>query len=209
MKPLTIGVLGLQGDVEEHEHILGTILDKKIPGSSVQRVKTVNHADAVHGLVIPGGESTTIGILGQQRKLLDTIRTRISNGLPALGTCAGLILLANRVYDKTAGETKQSLIGGLDVTVERNSFGRQRESFEADLSIPILGEAAYRGIFIRSPVIKNAGPKTEVIAKISDNAIVAVRQGNIIGTSFHPELSGDPRLHEYFIQLVSRNPLLS
>ncbi len=208
MKPLTIGVLGLQGDVEEHEHILGTILEKKIAGSKVQRIKTLPDAEAVHGLIVPGGESTSIGILAQQGKLLDTIRTRISTGLPVLGTCAGLIMLANRVYDKAVGETKQSLIGGLDVTVERNSFGRQRESFEADISIPILGEAAFRGIFIRSPVIKNAGPKTDVISKIND-AIVAVKQGNIIATSFHPELSGDTRLHEYFIQLVSRNPLLS
>ena len=162
----------------------------------------------VQGLVVPGGESTAIGLLAQKKAILETIQNRIAKGLPTLGTCAGLIMLANRVYDRVVGETKQPLIGGLDIAVERNSFGRQRESFEADLSIPVLGETLFRGVFIRSPVVKQVGPSVDVLSRLGDR-IVGVKQGNTFGTCFHPELSGDTRLHEYFIQLVSQSPLLA
>lgn len=170
-------------------------------------VKTTSQAENVHGLVVPGGESTAIGRLAENKAILQTLRGRIEKGLPTLGTCAGIIMLANEVYDRTVGETKQHLLGGLDVTVERNAFGRQRESFEADLSIPLLGQEKFRGVFIRSPVVKHVGPGVEVLSQLEEKT-VAVRQGSIIGTSFHPELSGDTRLHEYFVQLASKNPLL-
>ncbi len=162
----------------------------------------------MHGLVVPGGESTAIGRLAENKGILQTFRGRIEKGLPTLGTCAGIIMLANEVYDRTAGETKQHLLGGLDVTVERNAFGRQRESFEANLSIPALGNDPFRGVFIRAPIVKQISSKVEVLSKLEDR-IVAVRQGNIVGTSFHPELSGDTRLHEYFVRTVTQNPLLT
>ncbi len=172
------------------------------------RVKTSLNAENVHGLVVPGGESTAIGLLAENKDLLQTLMGRIEKGLPTLGTCAGIIMLADKAYDRTVGETKQHLLGGLDVTVERNAFGRQRESFEADLSIPALGKESFRGVFIRAPIVKQVGSKVEVLSKLEDR-IVAVRQGNIVGTSFHPELSGDTRLHEYFVRTVTQNPLIA
>ncbi len=162
----------------------------------------------MHGLVVPGGESTAIGRLAENKGILQTLRGRIEKGLPTLGTCAGIIMLANEVYDRTVGETKQHLLGGLDVIVERNAFGRQRESFEANLSIPALGNGPFRGVFIRAPIVKQFRSKVEVLSKLEER-IVAVRQGNIVGTSFHPELSGDTRLHEYFVRTVTQNPLLT
>ncbi len=162
----------------------------------------------MHGLVVPGGESTAIGRLAENKGILQTLRGRIEKGLPTLGTCAGIIMLANEAYDRTLGETKQHLLGGLDVVVERNAFGRQRESFEANLSIPALGNESFRGVFIRAPVVKQVSSKVEVLSKLEDR-IVAVRQGNILGTSFHPELSGDTRLHEYFVKTVTQNPLIA
>ncbi len=162
----------------------------------------------MHGLVVPGGESTAIGRLAENKGILQTLRGRIEKGLPALGTCAGIIMLAEQVYDRTVGETKQHLLGGLNVTVERNAFGRQRESFEANLSIPALGTDPFRGVFIRAPIVKHVSSKVEVLSKLEDR-IVAVRQGNIVGTSFHPELSGDTRLHEYFVRTVAQNPMLT
>jgi len=171
-------------------------------------VKTPSDAEKVHGLVVPGGESTTIGRLAESRGILQTLRERVEKGLPTLGTCAGMIMLANQVHDRTMGETKQQLLGGLDVTVERNAFGRQRESFEANLSIPALGNEPFRGVFIRAPIVKQVSSKVEVLSKLEDR-IVAVKQENILGTSFHPELSGDTRLHEYFVRTVTQNPLIA
>lgn len=194
--------------MEEHESALRLALQTQRVEGSVARIKTTADAEKVHGLVVPGGESTAIGLLAENEEILEAIRNRISKGLPTLGTCAGLIMLANRVQDRVVGETKQPLIGGLDVVVERNSFGRQRESFEADLSIPVLGGSPFRGVFIRSPVVKQISSTVDVLSKLGDR-IVGVRQGNTVGTSFHPELAGDTRLHEYFIQLVSKSPLLT
>ena len=119
-----------------------------------------------------------------------------------------MIMLANEAHDRTMGETKQQLLGGLNITVERNAFGRQRESFEANLSIPALGNEPFRGVFIRAPIVKQVSSKVEVLSKLEDR-IVAVKQENILGTSFHPELSGDARLHEYFVRTVTQNPLIA
>ncbi len=175
---------------------------------TVTWIKTPSHAENVHGLIVPGGESTAIGRLAENKGILQTLRERIEKGLPTLGTCAGIIMLANNAYDRTLGETKQHLLGGLDVTVERNAFGRQRESFEANLSIPALGDQPFRGVFIRAPIVKKVSSKVEVLSKLEDR-VVAIRQGNIVGTCFHPELSGDSRFHEYFVRTVTQNPLIA
>lgn len=207
MKTLDIGVLGVQGDIEEHESALKLAFKRMKLDGDVTWVKTTQQAENVHGLIVPGGESTAIGRLAENKAVLHTLQNKIEKGLPTFGTCAGLIMLANKAYDRIVEGTKQPLLGGLDVTVERNAFGRQRESFEAGLSIPALGQERFRGVFIRSPVVKQVGPKVEILSRFNEK-IVAVRQGNILGTSFHPELSGDTRFHEYFIQLVSKSPLL-
>lgn len=207
MKTLDIGVLGVQGDIEEHESALKLAFKRMKLDGDVTWVKSTQQAENVHGLIVPGGESTAMGRLAENKAVLHTLQNKIEKGLPTFGTCAGLIMLANKAYDRIVEGTKQSLLGGLDITVERNAFGRQRESFEADLSIPALGQERFRGVFIRSPVVKQVGPKVEILSRFNEK-IVAVRQGNILGTSFHPELSGDMRFHEYFIQLVSKSPLL-
>jgi 5'-phosphate synthase pdxT subunit len=134
----------------------------------------------------------------------ELLNQRINEGLPVLATCAGMIVLANRVQDKNIGETKQKLLKNLNITVERNAFGRQHESFETDLSIPMIGEKPFRAVFIRGPIVKETGKDVQVIAKYN-NEIVGVMQNNIIGTSFHPELTGDNRLHSHFIKSILRN----
>ncbi len=208
MKPIEIGILSLQGDIEEQQSATSLAFEEMGVQGKVTWTTTSSVAERIQGLIIPGGESTTIGKMGNSGPLLQTLKKRIENGLPTLGTCAGLIMLANKVYDRVLGDTGQSLLGGLDITVERNAFGRQRESFEAALSIPAIGEKPFRGVFIRSPIVKQVGQKVDVLAKLNER-IVSVRQDNILGTSFHPELSGDARFHKHFIQLVSQNPLLN
>jgi pyridoxal 5'-phosphate synthase pdxT subunit len=134
----------------------------------------------------------------------EILKYKINEGLPVLGTCAGLIILAKRVQDKTIGKTKQKLLENLDITVERNAFGRQHESFETDLDIPSIGESPFKSIFIRGPIVKEIGKDVKILAKYNDK-IVAVQQNNIIGTSFHPELTEDSRFHSYFIKMVLNN----
>lgn len=207
MKNLNIGILGLQGDIEEHLSALKLVYQKMRLEGNVTPVKTASQIQNLHGLIIPGGESTAMGHLAQE-EILEAVRNRIEKGLPTMWTCAGLIMLADRVYDRVLGETKQPLLGGIDATVERNAFGRQKESFEADLTIPVLGREPFRGVFIRSPVVKEVSSKVKVLSQLNDS-IVAVAQDNVIGACFHPELSQDTRLHEYFVRLISQNPLLA
>ncbi len=200
MSNIKIGVLGIQGDIEEN--ILSTA--EALKNLNLQgTVESVRYSDSIaelDGLILPGGESTVIGnLLSIQGNIFQTIKKKITEGMPVLGTCAGLIMLSKRTYDKVVGETKQNLFGVLDVVIERNAFGRQHESFEVDLDIPILGKELFRGIFIRSPIINNVGESVNILTKLNDK-IVAVKQNNIIGTSFHPELSADRRLHELFIK---------
>lgn len=200
MNNIKIGVLGIQGDIEEN--ILSTA--EALKNLNLQgTVESVRYSDSIaelDGLILPGGESTVIGnLLSIQGNIFQTIKKKITEGMPVLGTCAGLIMLSKRTYDKVVGETKQKLFGVLDVVIERNAFGRQHESFEVDLDIPILGKELFRGIFIRSPIINNVGESVSILTKLNDK-IVAVKQNNIIGTSFHPELSTDRRLHELFIK---------
>jgi len=197
---IKIGVLGIQGDIEENILSVAEALKNLNLQGTVESVRYSESIAELDGLILPGGESTVIGnLLSIQGNIFQTIKKKISEGMPVLGTCAGLIMLSKRTYDKVVGETKQNLLGVLDVVIERNGFGRQHESFEVDLDIPILGKELFRGIFIRSPIINNVGESVNILTKFDDK-IVAVKQNNIIGTSFHPELSTDRRLHELFIK---------
>ena len=200
MSNIKIGVLGIQGDIEENILSVVEALKNLNLQGTVESVRYSESIAELDGLILPGGESTVIGnLLSIQGNIFQTIKKKITEGMPVLGTCAGLIILSKRTYDKVVGETKQNLFGVLDVVIERNAFGRQHESFEVDLDIPILGKGLFRGIFIRSPIINNVGESVNILTKLNDK-IVAVKQNNIIGTSFHPELSTDRRLHELFIK---------
>jgi 5'-phosphate synthase pdxT subunit len=197
---IKVGVLGIQGDIEENILSTDEALKKLNLRGTVESVRYSESIAELDGLILPGGESTVIGsLLSIQGKVFQTIEKKIKEGMPVLGTCAGLIMLSKRTYDKVVGETKQKLFGMLDVVIERNAFGRQHESFEVDLKIPVLGNEPFRGIFIRSPIVNNVGESVTILTKLNDK-IVAVKQNNIIGTSFHPELSADRRLHELFIK---------
>ena len=202
MSNIKVGVLGIQGDIEENILSTDEALKKLNLRGTVESVRYSESIAELDGLILPGGESTVIGsLLSIQGKVFQTIEKKIKEGMPVLGTCAGLIMLSKRTYDKVVGETKQKLFGMLDVVIERNAFGRQHESFEVDLKIPVLGNEPFRGILIRSPIVNNVGESVTILTKLNDK-IVAVKQNNIIGTSFHPELSTDRRLHELFIKDV-------
>lgn len=189
-----VGVLALQGDVREHERVLQGL------GAETVRVRRAEDVDRVAGLVIPGGESTVIDKLSRQFGLQRPIREAIASGVPVYGTCAGLILLADRIVDGTEG---QQSFGGLDIAVRRNAFGRQSESFEAELTVPVLGEPRMHATFIRAPIVETTGDQIEVLATLPDGTIVAVRHGSLLGTSFHPEVGGDARFHELFLSHVN------
>jgi len=201
LSELTIGVFGLQGDIEEHMAAAKLALNRMGLDGEVLWVKNVDEVKIVDGLIIPGGESTVIGRLAIYNETLKIIKERIYDNMPILGTCAGLIILAKKIYDRVVGSVDQPLLGVMDIVVERNAFGRQRESFEADLEIPVLGEKLFRGVFIRAPTIRETGPEVNVLSKLND-VIVAARQHNIFGVVFHPELTGDTRLHEYFLRIT-------
>jgi len=201
VQELKVGVLGVQGSVWEHAQAVdSTLKEMGLKGCAVV-VKTPSQLEAVHGLIIPGGESTTIGRLSHRSELLKKITQAAEGGMPILGTCAGLIVLAKEVLDLKVGVPEQPLLGLMDMRVVRNAFGRQRESFEADVSIPILGEKPYRAVFIRAPVIEQVWGGNEVIARYEDK-VVGVQQGDLVATSFHPELTQDSRLHQYFMRTV-------
>lgn len=189
-----VGVLALQGDVREHAAMLERL------GAEVVRVRRPEEFATVGGLVIPGGESTVIDKLSRQFGLQQPIRAAIRDGMPMLGTCAGLILLSNRLTDAIDG---QETFGGLDVRTRRNAFGRQTESFEAELEIPVLGDPPVHTTFIRGPVVEQVGADATALAALPDGRVVAVEQGNLLGISFHPELSGEPRFHQRFLDRVA------
>ena len=184
-----VGVLALQGDFREHLHLLESL------GVDARTVKTPHELGTVDALVIPGGESTTIGKMATRFGLIEPLRKAIGSGLPTYGTCAGLILLAGAV---TEGD--QPLIGALDVVVRRNAFGRQNESFEADLEVVGLDQP-FHAVFIRAPWVEKVGGEVEVLAEVDDHPVM-VRQGNILATSFHPELTGDARIHRLLLELA-------
>ncbi|MGX1694885.1 pyridoxal 5'-phosphate synthase glutaminase subunit PdxT [Microbacterium keratanolyticum] len=188
-----VGVLALQGDVREHAALLEGL------GAEVTLVRRPAELAAVGGLVIPGGESTTIDKLSRIFGMQQPIREAIADGMPMLGTCAGLIMLADRVVDAIEG---QESFGGLDVTVRRNAFGRQTESFEAELVVRELGERPVRAAFIRGPVVESVGSDARALAALADGRVVAVEQGRILGLSFHPEITGETRFHARFLAHV-------
>ncbi|MDQ3084379.1 MAG: pyridoxal 5'-phosphate synthase glutaminase subunit PdxT [Thermoproteota archaeon] len=199
---LKVGILSIQGDIEENSNAIKESFEELEIEGTIKYMKDLRDLDEIDGLIIPGGESTVIGmLLFLQGVQTDLLRKKIQDGLPILGTCAGLIMLSNRAYDKTIGETRQELLKVLDVTIERNAFGRQHESFESELDIPYLGERRFNGVFIRGPAITEIGNNVEIIAKYN-NKIVAVRQNNILGTSFHPELANDNRFHTNLTKLM-------
>jgi 5'-phosphate synthase pdxT subunit len=187
---MKVGVLAVQGAFVEHEAMLARI------GVEPVEVRLPAHLEGLDGLIIPGGESTTIGQVAQRWGLLEPIREFARSGRPVWGTCAGMILMAREVVDGIPG---QPLLRVLNVTVRRNAFGRQAASFEADLEVPVLGEEPFHAVFIRAPVIEQVGEGVEILARLEDGKIVAVRQGNLLATSFHPELTKDDRFHRYFI----------
>jgi 5'-phosphate synthase pdxT subunit len=186
-----VGVLALQGAFAEHHAML------EREGARALPVRLPAELDEVDALVIPGGESTTIGKLLVDFDLLDPLRRRVAGGMPVFGTCAGAIVLA-----RDAGGLDQPLIGAMDVAVNRNAFGRQLQSFETDLQVAGIGNPPMRAIFIRAPLIASVGPDVEVLATLADGTIVAARQGNLLATAFHPELTGDGRLHAYWLSLT-------
>lgn len=198
-----MGVLALQGDVREHVAALEAC------GVVAMTVRRPHELAAVDGLVIPGGESTTISRLLEVFELLEPLQQRIAEGMPAYGSCAGMILLASKVLD---GRPDQHQLGGLDVIVRRNAFGRQVDSFEEDLAFTGLDGKPVHAVFIRAPWVESASPSVEVLATVPDtpNAgaaagrIVAVRQGSVLATAFHPELTGDARVHQLFAEIIRK-----
>ncbi|PSN84194.1 pyridoxal 5'-phosphate synthase glutaminase subunit PdxT [Candidatus Marsarchaeota G1 archaeon OSP_D] len=200
---VNIGVLGFQGDIEEHVEAWRNASEELGVKTNVLLVKKAEQVKQIDAISIPGGESTVIGSLSERMRVMGALKEAILGGLPTLGTCAGLIVLAKRSKDAVVTEKTQPLLGVMDVEVERNHFGRQNDSFEADLKIPVLGEKPFRAVFIRAPIITRTGPGVEVLAEMEDG-IVAARQANIVSTAFHPELSGDTRFHKYFLKDVAK-----
>jgi len=189
----SVGVLALQGDVREHVHALRSL------GADVVEVRRPRELAAVGGLVIPGGESSVIDKLSRLFDLAGPIRGRIRAGMPVFGTCAGMICLADSLRDAIDG---QETFGGLDMVVRRNAFGPQTESFEVDLDVPVLEGPPVHAVFIRAPVVEEVGPEVRVLAALPDGRVVAVEQGGLLATSFHPEMNGELRFHERFLDRV-------
>ncbi len=190
-----VGVLAVQGDVREHVAALTSV------GARTRTVRRPEELEGLDGLVLPGGESTTIDRLSRIFGLREPLRRLVAEGLPVFGSCAGMIMLADRILD---GHAEQQTLGGIDMTVRRNAFGRQVDSFEVDLDLAGLRDPArpYRAVFIRAPRVEEHGPGVEVLARV-DDAVVAVRQGHLLATSFHPEVTADHRVHELFVQLCA------
>jgi 5'-phosphate synthase pdxT subunit len=183
-----VGVLGLQGDFAEHLHTLRGI---GAEATDVRRPEQLGNLDA---LIIPGGESTTIGKLAERYEIIPALRERIAEGMPVWGTCAGAIFLAKDVPGHP-----HPILSAMDISVERNAFGRQLDSFEADLDVKDIGGAPYHAVFIRAPKITSTAPDVKTVASLDDGTVVAARQGNLLATSFHPELTPDDRFHRYFL----------
>lgn len=195
MRSPVIGVLGLQGDFREHLAVLEAI------GVAAKLVRTPQELSQVDGLIIPGGESTVMHKLAVAYGMFDPIRLRIQSGFPVFGTCAGLIMLSNQILDGTAD---QKTFGGLDIVVRRNAFGHQSESFETDLIFAGISGGPVHAAFIRAPIVESVGPGAKIVAQLSDGRIVGVEQGNLLGISFHPEVTGEARIHQRFAQIVSQ-----
>ena len=191
---MTIGILALQGDFIEHIHMLEKL------GIKTAEIRKPGELDQIKGLIIPGGESTTMMKLMHSFGLIDPIKQFAAGKLPVWGTCAGLICIANNVHNPDS--TPMETLGLMNITVKRNAFGRQVDSFETTLQIAELHDGPFPGVFIRAPYIEKAGKGVEVLATLPDGRIVAARQGNLLATSFHPELTSDSRFHRYFSELA-------
>ena len=196
---MKVGVLALQGDVREH---IKALEECGVRSLSVRRTSEIEKIDA---LILPGGESTTIALLAEKFDVFDVIQNRIQKGMPVYGSCAGMILLADRVLDATKD---QKTFGGMDITVRRNAFGRQVDSFESDLHVDGITTPLMKAVFIRAPWVESVGSGVEVLASVKSpdgrEHPVAVRQGTLLATSFHPELTGDNRIHRYFVEQVCK-----
>ena len=188
---MKIGVLAAQGAFVEHIAVLHQLKVEAVP------IRLHRELEGLDGLIIPGGESTSISKLMRDYSLTNEIKDRAEKGLPVFGTCAGMIILANGTFDP-----RVESLGVMKIRVRRNAFGRQRESFETELSIPVLGEKPFPGVFIRAPLIEQANNGVEILAKLADGTIVAARQGKLLASAFHPELTDDLRFHQYFVDIV-------
>ena len=202
MNGLNIGVLAVQGDVAENIMATKMAMEELGIEGIVNEIKNPEQISDLDGLIIPGGESTVIGTLSLVNGSLKKIKEKIASGMPVFGICAGLILLSKKAKDRVVGEMDQPLLDFLDIKIERNAFGRQRDSFESEISMEKIGVPKFPGVFIRAPSIIETGRNVEIISKFNEE-IVAVKQGKILGTSFHPELTNDISLHKYFVNLIT------
>jgi len=199
---LNLGVLSIQGDILENILSVQSAINALDIDGTVTSVRTPDEISQVDGLIIPGGESTTIGQLSLANGTLEILKEKIEQGMPVLGICAGMVMLSKTAQDKVVGKIDQPLLEILDIKLERNSFGRQRESFETDISLTSLGIPTFNGVFIRAPSISDVGSDVEILSKFNEK-IIAVKKDNIIGVAFHPELTTDTSLHKYFVNLAN------
>ena len=201
MSKIQIGILAIQGDVTENFlATMASMSELGIDGTVIQ-VKTIKQIYELDGLIIPGGESTVIGQMSLVNGGLKKIKEKIESGMPVFGICAGMIFLSKNSKDKVVGKVEQPLLDVLDVKIERNSFGRQKDSFEANISMEPVGISSFNGVFIRAPSVSETGSDVEILAKFNEK-IITVKQGNILATAFHPELTRDISLHKSFVKLV-------
>jgi len=199
-----VGILALQGDVTENFMATMAALHDAGMDATVSQVKTPDQISKLNGLIIPGGESTMMGQLSMVNGAMNALKELIDGGTPVFGICAGMILLSKNSKDRVMGSTEQPLLDMLDVEIERNSFGRQKDSFQAEISLDPIGISSFQGVFIRAPAILTSGSNVEILSKFNEK-IIAVKQGNILATSFHPELTQDISLHKHFVEMIKES----
>ncbi len=204
MTTCNVGILALQGDVTENFMATMAALQDAEMDATVSQVKTPDQISKLDGLIIPGGESTMMGQLSLVNGAMNALKEKIEGGTPVFGICAGMILLSKNSKDRVMGSTEQPLLDMLDVDIERNSFGRQKDSFEAEISLDSIGISSFQGVFIRAPAILTSGSNVEVLSKFNEK-VIAVKQGNILATSFHPELTQDISLHKHFVEMIKES----
>ena len=204
MTESNVGILALQGDVTENFMATMAALHDAGMDATVSQVKTPDQISKLDGLIIPGGESTMMGQLSMVNGAMNALKELIDGGTPVFGICAGMILLSKNSTDRVMGSTEQPLLDILDVEIERNSFGRQKDSFQAEISLDPIGISSFQGVFIRAPAILTSGSNVEVLSKFNEK-IIAVKQGNILATSFHPELTQDISLHKHFVEMIKES----
>ena len=204
MTDCNVGILALQGDVTENFMATMAALHDAGIDATVSQVKTPDQISKLDGLIIPGGESTMMGQLSMVNGAMNALKELIDGGTPVFGICAGMILLSKNSTDRVMGSTEQPLLDMLDVEIERNSFGRQKDSFQAEISLDPIGISSFQGVFIRAPAILTSGSDVTVLSKFNEK-IIAVKQGNILATSFHPELTQDVSLHKHFVEMIKES----